>query len=156
MSVTRPTHTIGGYIPMVDGPEKVSGGAKYTADAAVDPGALTARLYRSPYPHAEIVDVDVSEALRLPGVQAIITGADCDRTYGVLPIARSEHPLARDKVRYRGEPVAAVAAIDDASAKAAIALIKMEVRELPAYFEVADALAPDAIRIHERKRGNIE
>jgi 4-hydroxybenzoyl-CoA reductase subunit alpha len=149
-------HTIGGYIPMVDGPEKVSGSAKYTADATVDPGALTARLYRSPYPHAEIVDVDVSEALRLPGVRAIITGADCARTFGVLPIARSEHPLARDKVRYRGEPVAAVAAIDDATAKAAVALIRMTVRELPAYTSAADAMAPDAIRIHARKPGNLE
>src|SRR3954463_1525072 len=156
MSVTRPMHTIGGYIPMVDGPEKVSGGAKYTADAAVDLGALTARLYRSPYPHAEIVDVDVSEALRLPGVQAIVTGADCARTFGVLPIARSEHPLARDKVRYRGEPVAAVAAIDDATAKAAVALIRMTVRALPAYASAVEAMAPDAVRIHARKPGNLE
>ena len=55
--------------------------------------------------------------LKLPGVKAVVTGADCDKTFGVLPIARSEHPLARDKVRYRGEPVAAVAAVDDATAK---------------------------------------
>src|SRR3954470_11370184 len=156
MSVTRPTHTIGGYIPMVDGPEKVSGGAKYTADAAVDPGALTARLYRSPYPHAEIVDVDVSEALRLPGVQAIVTGADCARTFGVLPIARSEHPLARDKVRYKGEPVAAVAAVDEVTAEKAVRLIKMKVRELPAYFTAHAALAPDAVQIHDKKPGNLE
>src|SRR3954453_16770968 len=156
MSLTRPMHTIGGYIPMVDGPEKVYGGAKNTAEAAGDPGALRAVVYRSPYPHAEIVDIDVSEALRLPGVQAIVTGADCARTFGVLPIARSEHPLARDKVRYRGEPVAAVAAIDDATAKAAVALIRMTVRELPAYTSAADAMAPDAIRIHARKPGNLE
>src|SRR3954466_9742626 len=156
MSVTHPTHTIGGYIPMVDGPEKVSGGAKYTADAAVDPGALTARLYRSPYPHAEIVDVDVSEALRLPGVQAIVTGADCARPFGVLPIARSEHPLARDKVRYRGEPLAAVAATDDATALQAISLIKLKIRELPAYYTSQAAMAPDALPIHKRKPGNIE
>ncbi|MCZ7659427.1 MAG: molybdopterin-dependent oxidoreductase [Xanthobacteraceae bacterium] len=147
---------IGGYVPMVDGPEKVSGRARYTADLAVRPGTLVARLYRSPYAHAEILEVDVSQATRLPGVRAVITGADCDRTFGVLPIARSEHPLARGKVRYRGEPVAAVAAVDDATAKAAIALIRMKVRELPAYFSAAEALAPDALPIHERKRGNIE
>ena len=82
----------------------------------------------------------MSEALKVPGVRAIVTGADCDRTFGVLPIARSEHPLARDKVRYRGEPVAAVAAIDDASAKAAVALIRMTVRELPACYTAAEAL----------------
>ena len=81
------------------------------------PDMLAGRIYRSPYSHAEILDVDVSEALKVPGVKAIVTGADCDKTFGVLPIARSEHPLARDKVRYRGEPVAAVAAIDDATAR---------------------------------------
>ena len=138
-----PTRTIGAYVPMVDGPEKVSGRAKYTADL-VAPGMLAGRIYRSPYSHAEILEVDVSEALRLPGVKAVVTGADCDKTFGVLPIARSEHPLARDKVRYRGEPVAAVAAVDDATAKKAIALIKLEVRELPAYYTCKEAMAPGA------------
>src|SRR5438309_1318976 len=95
-----PAHNIGDYVPMVDGPEKVSGRAKYTADL-IAPGMLAGRIYRSPYAHGEIVAVDVSEAAKLPGVKAIVTGADCDRTFGVLPIARSEHPLARDKVRYR-------------------------------------------------------
>ena len=117
---------------------------------------LAGRIYRSPYAHAEIVEVDVSEALKLPGVMAIVTGADCDKTFGVLPIARSEHPLARDKVRYKGEPVAAVAAIDEATAEKAIRLIKMKVRELPAYFTAADALAPDAVQLHEKKPGNLE
>ena len=101
---------IGDYLPMLDGPDKVSGRAKYTADV-VQPGMLTGRIYRSPYAHAEIIEVDCSEAAKLPGVVAIITGKDCAQTFGVLPIARSEHPLARDKVRYKGEPVAAVAAI---------------------------------------------
>src|SRR5262249_13357419 len=150
------TRSIGAYLPMIDGPDKVSGHAKYTGDIAADPATLTARIYRSPFAHAEIIEVDVSAALKVPGVRAIITGADCERTFGVLPIARSEHPLARDKVRYRGEPVAAVAATDDAAALAAIALISMKVRKLPAYFTAAEALAPDATRIHERKRGNIE
>ena len=126
-------NSIGGYVPMVDGPEKVSGRAKYTADL-IQPQTLAGRIYRSPYAHAEIMAVDTSEAERLPGVLAVVTGADCARTFGVLPIARSEHPLARDKVRYKGEPVAAVAAIDEATAEKAIRLIKMRVRELPAYF----------------------
>src|SRR5262245_41139174 len=94
-----PVHNIGSYVPMVDGPEQVSGRAKYTADI-LQPGMLAGRIVRSPYSHAEIVAVDVSEAEKLPGVKAIVTGADCDRTFGVLPIARTEHPLARDKVRY--------------------------------------------------------
>jgi 4-hydroxybenzoyl-CoA reductase subunit alpha len=148
-------HNIGGYVPMVDGPEKVSGRAKYTADL-IQPGMLAGRIYRSPYAHAEIIDVDIAEAAKLPGVVAIVTGRDCARTFGVLPIARSEHPLARDKVRYKGEPVAAVAAIDEATAEKAVRLIKMEVRELPAYFTAQAALAADAAQLHERKPGNLE
>jgi 4-hydroxybenzoyl-CoA reductase subunit alpha len=155
MNEVVPTHNIGDYVPMVDGPEKVSGRAKYTADL-VTPGMLAGRIYRSPYAHGEIVAVDVSEAAKLPGVKAIVTGADCERTFGVLPIARSEHPLARDKVRYRGEPVAAVAAVDDATARKAISLIKLTVRELPAYFTAQAALAPDAVTLHARKPRNVE
>ena len=155
MNEIVPTRTIGTYVPMVDGPEKVSGRAKYTADL-VAPDMLAGRIYRSPYSHAEILQVDIAEALRLPGVKAIVTGADCDKTFGVLPIARSEHPLARDKVRYRGEPVAAVAAVDDATAKKALGLIKLKVRELPAYYTARDAMAPGAVALHERKPNNIE
>ena len=155
MTEIVPTHNIGGYVPMVDGPDKVSGRARYTADF-VAPGMLAGRIYRSPYAHAEIVEVDVSEAAKLPGVLAIVTGGDCDKPFGVLPIARNEYPLARDKVRYKGEPVAAVAAVDDATAAKAIRLIRMKVRELPAYFTAADALSPDAIQLHEKKPGNLE
>ncbi|MCC6891035.1 MAG: 4-hydroxybenzoyl-CoA reductase subunit alpha [Hyphomicrobiales bacterium] len=156
MNEIVPAHNIGDYVPMVDGPEKVCGRAKFTADLAIEPGTLAGRIYRSPYAHAEIVAVDVSEALKLPGVKAIVTGADCDQTFGVLPIARSEHPLAREKVRYRGEPVAAVAAIDDATAKAALALIRMEVRQLPTYVTAAAALAPGAVPLHAGKPGNLD
>jgi 4-hydroxybenzoyl-CoA reductase subunit alpha len=150
-----PVRSIGGYVPMIDGPEKVSGRAKYTADF-VEPGALAARIYRSPYAHGEILEVDVSEAARLPGVKAIVTGADCDKTFGVLPVARSEHPLARDRVRYKGEPVAAVAAVDDATAAAAVRLIRMKVRELPAYYTARAAAAPGAVALHQHRPGNVE
>ena len=155
MNEVLAAHNIGGYVPMVDGPDKVSGQAKYTADL-VTPGLLAGRIFRSPYSHAEIIEVDVSQARELPGVRAIVTGADCDKTFGVLPIARTEHPLARDKVRYRGEPVAAVAAVDDATAREAIRRIKLKVRELPAYFTAKDALAPGAMRLHGKKPNNIE
>jgi 4-hydroxybenzoyl-CoA reductase subunit alpha len=150
-----PAHNIGDYVPMIDGPEKVSGRAKYTADLLL-PGSLAGRIFRSPYSHAEILEVDVSEAAKLPGVKAIVTGADCDKTFGVLPIARSEHPLARDRVRYRGEPVAAVAAIDDATAKEALRRIKLKVRELPAYHTAREAMADDAIALHQHRAKNIE
>jgi 4-hydroxybenzoyl-CoA reductase subunit alpha len=155
MNDLSPVRSIGGYVPMVDGPEKVSGRAKYTADV-IKPGTFAGRIYRSPYAHGEILEVDVAAAARLPGVKAIITGADCDKTFGVLPIARSEHPLARDKVRYKGEPVAAVAAVDDATARKAVELIRMRVRALPAYFTARAARAPDAVAIHAHKPNNIE
>lgn len=155
MNELAPQRVIGAYVPMVDGPEKVSGNARYTADF-IAAEALTARIYRSPYAHAEILEVDVSQALKLPGVKGIVTGADCDKTFGVLPIARNEHPLARDRVRYRGEPVAAVAAVDAATAEQAVRLIRMRVRELPAYFTAQAALAPGAVQLHEKKPGNLE
>ena len=155
MNKVVPTHNIGGYVPMIDGPEKVAGRAKYTADIlSVD--QLAGRIYRSPYSHGDIVEVDVSEALKVAGVRAIVTGADCDKGFGVLPIARTEYPLARDRVRYRGEPVAAVAALDDASAREALRRIKFKVRELPGYYTSKDALAPGAVQLHEKKPGNIE
>jgi 4-hydroxybenzoyl-CoA reductase subunit alpha len=146
---------IGAHVPLVDGPEKVSGRAKYTADL-IEPDALVGRIYRSPYAHADILEVDTSQAERLPGVKAVLTGADCAQTFGVLPIARTEHPLARDKVRYKGEPVAAVAAVDAATAERAIRLIRMRVRELPAYFTARAALATDAVALHAKKQGNVE
>lgn len=155
MNEIKPIRSIGKYVPMVDGPEKVSGRAQYTADIAA-PDALVGRIYRSPYAHGEIVKVDTSEAEKLPGVVAIVTGADCDVTFGVLPIAYSEHPMARDKVRYKGEPVAAVAAVDEATAQEAIRRIKLTVNELPAYFHAQDALAEDAVDLHENRPGNVE
>ena len=133
-----PAHNIGAYVPMVDGPEKVVGPGQVHRRSHPRPACWPGASIRSPYSHAEILEVDVSEALKVPGVKAIVTGADCDKTFGVLPIARSEHPLARDKVRYRGEPVAAVAAVDDATARARrCGLIRLKVRELPAYYTVA-------------------
>ena len=146
---------IGGYVPMVDGPEKVSGAAKFTADLP-SKNALAGRILRSPYAHAELLEVDVTAARALPGVRAIVTGDDCDKTFGVLPIAMNEFPLARDRVRYRGEPIAAVAADNDVIAQRALDLITIKVRELPAYHTVAEALAPDAELLHENKPGNIE
>ena len=115
-------------VPLIDGIEKVTGRARYTADlAALVPKtqAWVGRILRSPVAHGEIVAIDTSRARALPGVQAIITGADCDQPYGVIPIAQNEFPLARDKVRYIGEPIAAVAAIDEETAAAALAAIEL-------------------------------
>ena len=77
MNEIVPARSIGAYVPMVDGPDKVSGHAKYTADL-IAPGLLAGRIFRSPYSHGEILEVDISEASRLPGVKAVVTGADCE------------------------------------------------------------------------------
>ncbi|MFQ5534159.1 MAG: 4-hydroxybenzoyl-CoA reductase subunit alpha [Sphingomonadales bacterium] len=153
--IAAPVQIIGRYVPMVDGPEKVSGQARFTADL-IPADAFAGRILRSPYSHAEILEVDVSQAENLPGVTAVITGDDCDMTYGVLPVAMFEYPLARGLTRYKGEPIAAVAAVDDATAKKALALIKLTVRELPAYLTSKAATAKDAIDLHEKRPGNIE
>jgi 4-hydroxybenzoyl-CoA reductase subunit alpha len=148
-------HGVGARLPFVDGVEKVTGTARYTADLPAA-NALVGMLLRSPYAHAELIEVDISQALAVPGVRAVITGDECDVTYGVIPIAQNEFPLARGKVRYIGDPIAAVAAVDDETAKLAISRIRLRVRELPAYFNSADARQPDAVLLHENKSGNIE
>lgn len=148
-------HTVGQRLPLVDGIEKVTGRARYTCDLP-DEGALVGRILRSPYAHAALLEVDVSRALKLPGVRAVVTGADCAQTYGVLPIAMNEYPLARERVRYRGEPIAAVAADDAATAAKALKLIRLKVRELPAYYTAASARAPNAALLHADKPGNVE
>ena len=144
MTDTRtPLRAIGEYVPMVDGPEKVTGAAKFTADFNA-PGTLSGRIFRSPSSHAEIIAVDVSAARQLPGVMAVVTGEDCDETFGVLPIAMHEFPLARERVRYRGEPIAAVAAVDDATAEQALGLIKLELEARLAWGAITRVASPVA------------
>ena len=155
MNEIKPTQSIGVPQPLVDGPEKVSGKALYSSDF-IPNNCLVGRIFRSPVAHAEIIKLDISAAETLPGVYGIITGEDCDEPYGVLPIARFEYPMARDKVRYRGEPLACVAAEDVETAQKAIDLIKFEYRELPAYFTSSDAMSKDAIDLHDHRPGNIE
>ncbi len=150
-----PVASVGVPMPMVDGPEKISGRARYTSDFH-DHDALVGVIKRSAVAHARILSVDTSEAEALPGVAAVITGAETDEGHGVLPVARTELPIAYDRVRYRGEPVAAVAAETVEVAKRACDLIRVEYEELPAYFSAEDALAEDAIALHDHRPGNIE
>jgi 4-hydroxybenzoyl-CoA reductase subunit alpha len=142
-------------VPLIDGIDKVTGRARYTADLE-HADALVGRILRSPVSHGEIVRLDVSRAAALDGVRAVVTGADCPHTYGVLPVAMNEYPLARGRVRYRGEPVAAVAAQDAETAERALDLIELEVRELPACYTSEDARAPGAVLLHDNKPGNLE
>ena len=141
--------------PLVDGIDKVTGRARYTADLDHD-NALVGRILRSPVSHGEILKLDVSKARALRGVIAVVTGDDCPYTYGVLPIAMNEYPLARGRVRYRGEPIAAVAAIDAETAERAIGLIDLELEKRPAYYTSDTARAPGAVLLHDNKPGNVE
>ena len=141
--------------PLIDGIEKVTGRALYTADLPAA-GALVGAILRSPIAHGEIRRIDTARARALPGVRAVITGADCEVAYGVIPVAQNEFPLARERVRYRGEPVAAVAADDAATARAALALIELDIASLPAHFDAAAARESGAALLHANKPGNIE
>ena len=154
-SAPGPAHPVGRRMAMIDGPDKITGRAKFTADLDAI-GALTGKILRSSVSHADIVAIDASAAMAMAGVIAVVTGADCDKTYGVLPIAMNEYPLARDRVRYRGEPVAAVAATSEAIARAALAAIKVSYRELPAYYTARDAIAAGTVDLHEKRPGNVE
>ncbi len=153
-AMQRP-HAVGQRTPLIDGVEKVTGRARYTADLPFGE-VLVGRILRSPVAHGAIRGIDTSRARVLPGVRAVLTGEDFVAPYGVIPVAQNEWPLARDKVRYRGEPIAAVAAIDAATAEAALAAIVLDLEPLPAYFAAADARAPDAALLHARKPGNLE
>ena len=153
--VMGPIRTIGVPTPLVDGPEKVSGKALYTADFIAQ-DELVGRILRSPVAHARIVRVDTAAAEALPGIHAVVTGADCADTFGVLPIAMNEYALAKDRVRYRGEAVAAVAADDIATAQRALEMIEIVYDELPAYFTAEEARAENAVQLHDERPGNIE
>ncbi|WP_284619112.1 4-hydroxybenzoyl-CoA reductase subunit alpha [Aquabacterium humicola] len=145
---------IGTRTPLIDGIDKVTGRARYTADIAA-PGALVGRILRSPHAHARIVAIDTRAARALPGVHAVCTGEDTPVPFGVLPIAENEYPLARGKVRYRGDPVAAVAAVDEATAERALAAIEVTYEVLPALFTPKAAMKPGAAVIHDDKPDNV-
>jgi CO/xanthine dehydrogenase Mo-binding subunit len=131
--------------PRRDARDKLRGRTRYTIDRA-RPGMLHAALARAQVPSARIVRIDASAARGMPGVRAIITGADAPFRYG---IGIADHPLfALDRVRHDGEPIAAVAAETQAQAQAAAAAIVVELEPLPAVISMADALAPNAPLVH--------
>src|SRR5690606_10118968 len=117
---------------------------------------LHGKILRSPHPHARIVSIDASEAEALPGVHAVITGRDMPVRYGIIPWTRDEEPLCVDRVRYIGDAVAAVAAVDEDTAIRALERIRVEYEPLPPFLDPEDALNPPAgtVTIHEpRKAG---
>src|SRR5438552_10373727 len=113
----------------VDARAKCTGQTRF-ADDIVLPRMLFAKLLRSPVPHALIKHIDVTNALKLPGVVAVITGKDLPIPYGILPVSEDEHTLCMGKVRFIGDPVAAIAAIDEDTAFDAMDLIEVEYEKL--------------------------
>ena len=146
---------IGRRYPRVDALQKVTGAAKYSADYSL-PGMLWCKLVRSPYAHARIRSIDISRALKLQGVKAVVTGQDFEGwTWGWTNTTRDEPPLATDKVRYMSEAVAGVAAIDEDTAEEAAGLVKVEYEELPVVLDPEEAMKDGAPEIHSYVKNNI-
>jgi CO/xanthine dehydrogenase Mo-binding subunit len=137
---------------MLDARERVTGAIAFSADVEL-PGMLQAALLRSEAPHARIVRLDITAARQLPGVHAALTGAEIAHMDGVKPrfgpVLRDQPILAIDKVRYVGEPVVAVAALDRDTALAALDLVEVEYDDLPAVFSIDDALDEEAPLVHD-------
>ena len=146
---------IGKSAGRVDTAAKATGEALFSADLTL-PRMLVGKVLRSPHAHARILHVDTSRAERLPGVRAVVTGTDSTQEkWGVFRYTQDQAFLPSDKVRFIGEEVAAVAAIDEETALEALDLIRIEYEELPAVFSVEEAMRPGAPLIHDTNPGNI-
>jgi len=152
---------VGKRLPLKDAAEKVTGRAVFNSDIKL-PDMLYAKILRSPYPHARVVRVDTSEAERLPGVKAVLSKNNAPRNK--VPVIFGEQKLFNipldkvafdDKVRFVGDEVAAVAATSGKIAEEALKLIKVDYEELPAIFDVEEAIKPGAPLIHQDKERNI-
>jgi 4-hydroxybenzoyl-CoA reductase subunit alpha len=139
----------------VDGRAKVTGQTRF-ADDLIFPRMLHGRLLRSPHPHARIVRIDLSKAAALPGVHLVLSGESFPIPYGILPVSHDEHALCPDRVRFVGDPVAAVIAQDEITAAEAVSLIEVEYELLATIASPEDSLAHPEPRIHEYgDEGNI-
>lgn len=138
--------TIGRSVPRVDGPAKVSGACIYTADVP-GRGTLWGKFYRSPLPHARILNIDTEKARKVAGVKTVITASDVSpRREGYT--LQDKPIFARDRVLYSGEKVAGVAAVDKDAAEEALSLIEVDYEELPAVFDPLEAMKPGAPLLH--------
>jgi CO/xanthine dehydrogenase Mo-binding subunit len=132
---------------------KVTGKAVYGSDIKL-PGMLYGKILRSPHPHARIRKIDLSRAEKITGLRAIITGAELPaKPYGI--VVDDELPLTPDLVRYIGDEVAAVAAVDDETASKAVRVIDVDYEQLPAVFDPREALEPGALQLHDQFSGNL-
>jgi 4-hydroxybenzoyl-CoA reductase alpha subunit len=142
------TRVVGRPYPKVDAAAKVAGQTKFADDLFL-PRMLHCKLLRSKVAHARLLRVDVSRALAMPGVLAAVTGRDLPISFGILPVSQDEHALAHDRVRYVGDPVAAVAAVDEDAAFDALDAIDVEYEPLPPIGSIDDAVAHPEPRIHD-------
>ncbi len=141
---------VGKAVPQIDARERVSGAAEFVSDIKL-PGMLYGRILRSPYAHARIRHIDLAQARKLSGVRAVVTAQDTP----LIPFGpRSDDwtILAVDKVRFIGDEVAAVAAVDEDTAEEALSLIKVDYEPLPAVFDPLAAMEPGAPLIHQKER----
>ncbi len=144
----RPLQVVGKPFRKVDARAKCVGQTKFADDIAL-PRMLYAKILRSHLPHALIKRIDASKALATQGVFAVITGEDLPIPYGILPVSQDEHALCIDKVRFIGDPVAAVVAIDEDAAFDAMNTIEVEYEPLNSISTIEEALLVDEPRIHE-------
>ena len=146
---------IGKRMPRVDSRAKVTGKIQFTADLKL-PGMLVGKIKRSPYPHAKILSIDTSKAEALAGVRSVVTGKDTKGSkWGVFAYTQDQQFLQVEKVRYIGDEVAAVAAVDEATAVKALELIDVEYEHLPAVYEPMEAMTSETALIHDEFPNNI-
>ena len=138
---------VGKSLTKPDAFAKVSGQTRFADDLSL-PRMLFGRILRSPHPHARILRVDTTRARALPGVLAVLTGDDLPIKFGILPVSQDEEALAREKVRYVGDPIAAVAATDEWIADDALELIEVQFAQRLPVMSIEQALASDAEPIH--------
>ncbi len=148
MSNNHNLSVIGHALPKVDAMQKVAGETHY-ADDLVLPRMLYGKLLRSVYPHARIINIDTSRAEKLPGVFAVITGTDLPIKYGIMPSTQDEEALCVNRVRFVGDPVAAVAAIDEETAERALDLIDVTYKPLTPVMSIREALDEKLPQIHD-------
>ncbi len=145
---------IGVNVRRIDAPSKVTGALRYAGDMIL-PGMLHVQVLRSPHPHARIVSLDTTDAEAVPGVEGVVTSADVPGKDGFGVFVADQPVMARDKVRYVGEQVAAVAAETLAAARQAIAKIRVEYELLPAVFDPDEAMVAGAPVVHDYARDNL-
>ena len=151
---TADGEVIGRNVRRIDAPSKVSGRLKYAGDMLM-PGMLHVQVLRSPHAHARIVSIDTSAALAMDGVESVITSADVPGQDGFGVFVHDQPIMARDKVRYVGEAIAAVAAEDAMTAKRAVAAIKVVYEQLAPVFDPDEAMREGAAIVHDYAPDNI-